>query len=51
MDGMARLEAMEILKLYRGWNLCQIGHNDQEEEILVERRKLLKKAYTLLGGE
>ena len=48
IDGMTREEAMEILKLYRTWNTAEVGINEQEREILNERRSLLRAAMRRL---
>lgn len=47
-DRMSRDEAMEILKLYRGWNPANVGTNAHEEKILSERRALISAAMLRL---
>lgn len=53
---MTKEEALEIVKMYREWNVGQksVGHafggrRTTEDDIYDERRKLIKKAYEVLN--
>jgi len=45
---MTRAEAIELLKLYKGWNHMQQSRLPEEQAILDARRKMLLKATELL---
>lgn len=45
---MTSEQAIEILKLYRNWNIAQKGINEDEEKLLSHRRALMTEAHIVL---